>query len=183
MVSRNLPESSVWRLDWRESGRLKKGAEVCEVITLSIKWETGRLWGKRQRPNIPWSQEANEGRDCVPFNDVSHMRCTVSICEWMKHLHMAYLENHGRTGYKHSWPPKQPWQPPLPEDTSVLRLTVRESCRGQKESRGVIEIVIHHLHSGPILERLRKFDVFILLCICYVSFSLLRSQEDHGNKT
>lgn len=47
VVFRNLPETSVWRVDWRESGRLKKEAEIMRLSHLFIQLRNCEAVGKK----------------------------------------------------------------------------------------------------------------------------------------
>lgn len=75
VVFRNFPETSVWRVGWRESRRLRNGAEVVRLSCCLFRWETGRCGEGNHR--------INEGRDYVPFDCLSCMGFTVHTCKWM----------------------------------------------------------------------------------------------------
>lgn len=67
MVFRDLPEIPLWRMNSRESLRLKKEDEVYPSEKLGVCGEG--------------DDEANESRDWFPFNYVSYMVYTIYICE------------------------------------------------------------------------------------------------------
>lgn len=94
VVFRNFPETLLWRVGWRESRRLRNGAEVVRLSCCLFRWEIGRCGKGNHR--------INEGRDYVPFDCLSCMGFTVHTCkwmnEWMKHFHTAHLETHGGRG-------------------------------------------------------------------------------------
>ena len=51
MVFGNFPETSAWRVDWRESRRLRNGAEVVRWSWCLFRWEIGRRGEENHRIN------------------------------------------------------------------------------------------------------------------------------------
>ena len=98
VVFRNFPETLLWRVGWRESRRLRNGAEVVRLSCCLFRWEIGRCGKGNHR--------INEGRDYVPFDCLSCMGFTVHTCKWMNEWSIStqlILRPMAGGGYMFSW--------------------------------------------------------------------------------